>query len=177
MQQMVVSAPGALYVSPENPCHQADLKLPPIFVTAVVRDNNLRFCSSVQTALYCAGCRCWGFSMNGSAGSKLAAIQLRDNYGFLIGGGGGRGPSTPQSQDGAGPVMKPDMGMLLTTAAGNNGLSHCSAFFPPCFSSQVCFHIIKKIGQKEDSMYRIHHHNFIFLCPWLHIAVYIYIRV
>lgn len=77
--------------------------------------------------------------MNGSAGSKLAGV-LRDNYGFLIGCGGWwkglgiqRGPSAPLLQDGASPVMKPEMGMWLASPTGNNGLSHCITFFPPDF--------------------------------------------
>lgn len=61
-----------------------------------------------------------------------------------------RGPTTPQLQDGAGPVMKPEMWMWLVTPAGNNGLSHCSAFFPLCFSSQVCFHIMYLLGEKKE---------------------------
>lgn len=116
-------------------------------------------------------------SLNGSAGSELAGI-LRDNYGFLIGGGGGRGPTAPQLQDGAGPVMKPEMGMWLATAAGNNGPSHCTAFFPPRFSTQVFLQIIffwgggGDIRQKEtrDSMYQI--------CTWLYFLVCVlHIRV
>lgn len=88
--------------------------------------------------------------MNGSAGSKLAGV-LRGNYGFFIGGGdgGGRGPTTPQLQDGAGPVIKPEMWMWLATPAGNNGLSPCRAFFPPCFSSQVCLQIMYLLEKKS----------------------------
>lgn len=44
------------------------------------------------------------FLMNGRAESKLAGV-LKGNYGFLIGGGGGRGPTTPQLQDGAALIM------------------------------------------------------------------------
>lgn len=77
--------------------------------------------------------------MSGNAGSKLAGV-LRDNYGFLIGGGSGGGgemgwciqrvPSATDLQDGACLVMKRAMGMWLAIPAGNNGLSHRIAFFP-----------------------------------------------
>lgn len=92
--------------------------------------------------------------MNGSADSKLAGILI-DNYGFVIGdGGGGRGHTAPLLQDGAGPVMKPEMGMWLATPAGNNGLSHCGAFFPPSFLlkfiSKLCiFLFFKEMKQKK----------------------------
>lgn len=50
----------------------------------------------------------------------------------------GGGPTALQLRGGVGPAMKPEMGMWLTTAAGNNGLFHRSTFFPLHFVSKYC---------------------------------------
>lgn len=62
------------------------------------------------------------------------------------------GPTALQLQDGVGPAMKPEMGMWLATAAGNNGLFHYSTFFPSCFSSQLCFQIMYVLGEKRNKI-------------------------
>lgn len=63
------------------------------------------------------------------------------------------GPTALQLRDGVGPAMKPEMGMWLATAAGNNGLFHCSTFFPLHFVSKYCVFQGKKRNEIVSAPY------------------------